>query len=414
MAEPELVHPIPVEEAERWQRTLYTALLADIHGDEARASAARQRSMWDPARTWGFRDRGQWVATLATRQRVLTVPGLGTATRDLTADALTGVSTAATHRRRGMLTAMLTRSLRAARERGDAVSILIAAEWPIYGRFGYAPATTNVRYRLRSRKSGGVSGADRTSVRGLASGELGALAPDVFDRARRGRPGQVDRDDGWWQRLLHHEGEQVAPLEHANWVAHEGQDGVDGMLSWKPTRDLKLSGTLGAIEVPEFFAATDAAYRDLWGYLAALDAVDEVELSDRSVDEPVRWLLADGRALETLRQNDEVWVRLLDVPAALTARRYAVAGRVVLDVRDDLAAGRFELNAQGDTVTCTPSTSPPELELDQRALAAIYLGGHRLHEVASTGWVREHRPGTLALIDLMFSTPLPPWSQTGF
>ncbi len=96
---------------------------------------------WDPARAWGVRDRGQWVATLRTEERALSVPGMGDETGDLRVDALTNVTVSATHRRRGLMSRMLGGSLRTARERGDAISILIAAEWPIYCRSGYAPAT---------------------------------------------------------------------------------------------------------------------------------------------------------------------------------------------------------------------------------------------------------------------------------
>src|SRR4051794_3202414 len=121
---PESVHPVPAEDARDWLNTLVATFLDDPYDDKFEKWVTRTERTWNPDRTWGHRDRGRYVATLATQERVLTVPGPDGATRDLTVDALTGVTVAATHRRRGFLSAMLGASLTAARERGDAVSIL--------------------------------------------------------------------------------------------------------------------------------------------------------------------------------------------------------------------------------------------------------------------------------------------------
>lgn len=160
---------------------------------------------------------------------------------------------------------------------------------------------------------------------------------------------------------------------------------------------------------------SDAAYRDLWAYLSG---IDEVSLSNRRVDEPVRWLLDDARPLVMTRHVDFLWLRLLDVPAALAARRYAVPGDVVLEVIDEdvnrFAAGRFRLTADGDEVACEPTDRPSDLEITQPALASIYLGGFRLRELMLAGRATERTPGALGLVDLMFSTPLAPWTATWF
>jgi predicted acetyltransferase len=368
-------------------------------------------------RTWGYRDAGRWVATLATETRTLTVPGPHGTTRDVDADALTAVSVAATHRRRGLLTNMITESLRAAKERGDSLAILVAAEWPIYGRFGYAPATFSGKYRYFPRRPGAtLPPPSPGSIRSIEPEELAAPAEAIFDAARRLRPGQVDRRGPWWDRRLAVDGyRQVGKT--SNWLLHEGPDGPDGLIAWHMTRDFELDGHLAAIQVDEFVAASEAAYRDLWAYLGALDVIEEIALPNRPVDEPVRWLLPNGRALQPTGTFDFVWVRLLDVPAALSARSYATPGEIVLEVLDDglggYGAGRFVLKADDTSAVCEPTTEAPDLRVSQRALAACYLGGYRLRQVALAG-VEELTRGALDRADVMFSVPLAPWNQTGF
>jgi predicted acetyltransferase len=418
VSEPELVHPVPVDEARGWLAALATTLLGDPYDDDFARRVDRWTRDWAELRPWGYRDRGRWVATLATEPRTLTVPGPDGGTRDLEADALTGVTVAATHRRRGLLTTMLGQSLQAAKDRGDAVSVLIAAEWPIYGRFGYAPAVTGAGYTYYPRRPlAALPAPPPGSVRQVDAAELQKYASQIFDTARRLRPGHVDRRGTWWDRRLGQDG-FAAIGKQPHWLLHEGPDGPDGLLAWKVTRDFMLTGTMGAIEVDEFVAANDTAYRDLWGYLAGIDVVDEIFVDDRPLDEPIRWLLRDGRALAYKHVFDFLWVRLLDVPAALAARSYATPGRLVLEVVDgDLGGygqGRFALDTDGPDAQCTPTDEPADLRLTQRALAACYLGGHRLRQRSTAGDVEELTGGALDRADVMFSVPLAPWCQTGF
>jgi predicted acetyltransferase len=413
----ELVNPIQIDESRPWLAALSTTLLGNPYEDEFARRVERWQREWLPERTWGYRDHGRWVATLATEPRTLTIPGPSGTTRDIETDALTAVTVAATHRRRGLLTSMITQSLQAAKERGDALSILIAAEWPIYGRFGYAPAVVDTGYVFHSRRSHAALPAPPAgSVRQVEAAELAEIAPAVFDAARRLRPGQVDRRHPWWNRALNLDGYQ--PIgKQPNWVLHEGPDGPDGFLSWRVTRDFELTGEMGAIEVPDLIAANETAYLDLWGYLAGIDVVDEILLDDRPVDEPIRWMLRDGRALSYKHSFDYLWVRLLDVPAALAARSYAVPGEIVLDVVDDglggYGNGRFVLKADETSAVCEPTSEAADLRISQRALAASYLGGHRLRQATLAG-VEELKTGALDRADVMFSVPLAPWNQTGF
>jgi predicted acetyltransferase len=419
-----VVNPVDVGETRPWLAAMTGTFLEDPSGPSVDRFTEVLARIWDPARAWGARDAaGRWVATLRTETRTLTVPGLGDRTRDLLVDAVTNVTVSATHRRLGLMSQMLDDAMRAAQARGDAVSILIAAEWPIYVRFGYAPATWSAKYVLyRTRRGAGPAG-DLACVRASDGQEIAAVGADVFTAFRRRWAGQVDRDQRWWNVALGQEGLPAPPPDGPrphNWIVHEGSDGIDGIVGWRATQQGGLNPPGGRADVWGLFAADDAAYRDLWAYLAGIDLIDEITLSQRPVDEPVRWLMGDGRSLVLRDRTDFLWLRLLDVPAALAARRYAIAGELVLEVRDEAPAtsidvsGRYALRASGETVECTPSDRPADLEVTQRALASIYLGGVRPAELVGSGALAELTPGAVQRAGLMFSTPQQPWNATSF
>jgi predicted acetyltransferase len=416
---PELVNPIPSHEIAAWLRSLGRTFQRDPDGPGSEAREARIRSRWDPERAWGVSDRGRWVATLATEPRQMTVPGSERGAPDVVVDAVTAVTVAATHRRRGLMGRMLTDSLRSARERREPISALIAAEWPIYGRFGYAPAAFSADYELLRSRPGARCEGDPSRLRQLERDELGEIAPALYAAARVERAGQLDRPSWWWEQVLGLDGYGAREGAPVNWLVHEGEQGPDGLVGWSPGKGgfAGLLPPLGTVEAHLATAAEDA-YRDIWAYLTGLDGVDTVRLGGRPVDERARWLLGDGRMLVMRSQTDFLWLRLLDVPAALVARRYALAGEVKLEVidleGDRFAAGRYalEIDAQG-RACCEPTAAPAEVEITQRALAAAYLGGVRLAQLAP-GAARELAPGALARLELMLSTPLAPWNATWF
>jgi predicted acetyltransferase len=333
------------------------------------------------------------------------------------------VTVAGTHRRRGLLRRMLTESLQMAHDRGDAVAILFAAEWGIYGRFGYAPASFAASYRIDPRLPGAslpTGAVDDGALRQVDPTEIGKYGPEIFDVARRQRAGNIDREPFWWERKLGLNG--LAPDKVRGriptFVLHTGPDGPDGYVGWAGNGTMDDTGSAD-IDVIHLYAATPQAYRDLWTYLTNLDLVERIRLDGRPVDELVRWSLDDGRALRLSHQGDGLWLRLLDVPAALSARRYATTGELTLDVVDDdvggYAAGRFTLRGGPDGAECVvaPSASA-DLRLGQRALASCYLGGVSLQAQLDAAQVEEITPGARHRADAMFGTAIAPWCATDF
>lgn len=415
----DIANPVGLDDAESWLSAVVTTLLGSPWTEDFKHHVAAWTREWFPDRTWGVRDHDRWVATLATEHRTLTVPGPPGQSVDIDADAVSAVSVAATHRRRGLLTGMIAESMQQAVDRGDAVSILIAAEWPIYGRFGYAPATRSTGYTLRTRWAGAnIAGDPAGALRQVTPEELGPVADGIFDAARRRWAGQVARPLDWWKRRLGLDGYHRFEERQGNWILHESDGVADGLLCWRVKTDFELYGDYGVVEALELVAGSDTAYRNLFAYLAALDVVGEVKLFHRPLDEPVRWLLPDGRALHQEVGGDDVWVRLLDVPAALSARGYASTGRLVIDVVDDdlggFAAGRYAIDADEHGASCTRTGDSPDLRLPQRVLAGVYLGDHSVRAMSIAGGVDELTPGAVAHADAMFATALRPWNCTGF
>ena len=207
----------------------------------------RWRCDWSDVHTWGVRDRGRYVATLATESSRLTVPAGAGATTTVAANAVTAVSVAATHRRRGLLRSMITAAEREARDRGELVSILLAAEWPIYGRFGFAPATWCADYTYYIRRTGArMAPADTGTVRQVEPEELVKYAGTIYDRERALLPGGIDRAGSWWSRQLGTDGFEPMPSNraHADPARVAGRPGRVPDLETRPRRRLRCDGSV--------------------------------------------------------------------------------------------------------------------------------------------------------------------------
>ncbi len=191
---------------------------------------------------------------------------------------------------------------------------------------------------------------------------------------------------------------------------------VDGYVRYTATQEWDHMRPKGTLSVMELTAATPDAYLRLWRYCCEVDLITRVQAGDRPVDEPLVWLLRDGRALRQTGRFDFLWVRVLDVAAALSARRYATDGRLVLEVTDTLgiAAGRFALEGGPAGATCTTTDATAELTLPVTSLGSVYLGGMSVSALADAGRIDEHAPGALARADTMFRSPVTPWCSTWF
>ena len=352
-------------------------------------------------RSHGFTVGDRWVGTCGSLARRLVVPGGA----DVATAAVTAVTVAAPYRRRGLLSAMMTHELERCVERGEPLAALWASESMIYGRFGYGPAAdrlvlTGTSRRLEFLPDVVVEG----SVDDVPREDFLAAVRGLHDELVRARPGAFVRDDAVWEfALLDLEFVRrgAMPLHH---LLHHAADGtVDGFATYRYKEG--TGDEEGEVRVKDLVAESPTAYAGLWRYLLDLDLTRTFRLWCAPVDEPLRHLVRDARAVQT-EVTDNLYVRLVDLPAALSARAYAADLDVVLEVTDELLpanAGRWRVTASaGGTATVTRVEDDPDLSLGILELGTAYLGGPRLADLARAGRVVEHTPGALAAASTAF------------
>jgi predicted acetyltransferase len=333
----------------------------------------------------------------------VTLPG-GTV---LPVPGVSWVSVAVTHRRRGVLRALLTEQHRGFVEAGAAVSLLTASEGGIYGRFGYGVATRHRWVEIARRQAVLRAGVpDPGGVRLVGPDELRKAAPEIHRRWAATTPGAVSRSDAWWDELIrdrerHRHGASV--LFH---MLHP-----DGYASYRIRR-----GEQTACEVREIVAATEEAHAALWRVLLALDLVDTVR-AVRPVDDPLPEQLTDARRVHTTGLRDGMWARILDLPAALAARRYSVELDVVLEVRDPFLdrGGRFRLRGGPDGAQCDRVDAAGDaIGIGMAMLGSLLFGGRRAGTLAAAGLVQAPDQATLRRFDLAMLADREPQHGTEF
>jgi predicted acetyltransferase len=354
-------------------------------------------------------DGDRIVGTGGAYSMELTLPGLTT----IPIGGLTAIAVLPTYRRRGILRAMIAYHFDEVEGRGELVSALGASESVIYGRFGYGLATSFADYEIDPRRGQFLRPpAARGRVRLLDREETAKIVPPVYDRYRRGQPGEMSRPQVWWEVYARDpEWTRQGASRHYD-VVYESESGrVDGWVSYRIESRWHNGLAANIVKVRSLIGLTPEAEAALWRYLLDLDLAGTVKLGYRPVDDPIRWRLADPRRLRVTDVGDQLWVRLLDLPGALAARRYAVAGTLVLEVTDAVRPrnqGRFRLEGGPDGASCQPTTAEPDLALDVADVGAAYLGGVRLTTLARAERVAELTPGALLRADRMFaSTPSP-------
>jgi len=350
---------------------------------------------------------GKLVGTSGVLTLDVTIPGAG----PVPMGGVTSVGVLATHRRRGLLRAMMRAMLDDCHARGEMLAGLGASEGSIYGRYGFGPATFQVRWELE-RGSASAAPVEDPGVLELVDARAALAAwPVLHDRVRPSRVGQVSAYPGLWEGRAANSNGAKRFLLH-----HDGDGTVDGAavyrLPWSP--DPAASGT---VQVEWLEAASAPAYTSLWTFLADQDLTKRVVAGKRPADEPLRWQLADTRALRVTRMSDDLWVRLVDLPRALAARSYQVAGSLVLEVTDSFCAwnqGRWLLEGGPDGGSCTRTRAEPELSADAATLGSLYLGGTAPGPLARAGLLRELVPGSVGRAAAMLAQADAPFNSIGF
>lgn len=369
----------------------------------------RRRALDGHRRRVAVDGAGRVVSTFRSYGVDLPVPGGA-----VVGEAISSVVVAPTHRRQGLLTRQMTTDLRQARERGDALAVLIASEAPIYGRFGFGAATEGCRWTVDARDARFRTDPVReglVDVELCEDADLLGVVPALHDRLAAASPGATPRDGLWWRTALgvEDDGSGDDPLlQRPAVLARDAAGEVVGALSYRAVETSDGRRGTTRAEVLDLLADGPAATTALWRFLAELDLVVAATAGNRSPHEPLEHLLVDPRAAVQTERDDFHWVRLLDVPAALAARRYALPGSVVLEVVDDLglSGGRWRLVAGEDGVGRAEVTgSEPDVVLPVAVLGAAYLGQVPLAGHVAAGRVDERTPGAARRLGALLWDP---------
>jgi predicted acetyltransferase len=375
---------------------------AAFHDDSSPADVERITRILEVDRTLAIRDGEDVVAGASIYSRRMTVPG-----GEVPIAGVTQVGVRPTHRRRGMLTAMMRRQLDDVRAAGsEAVAVLWAAEGAIYGRFGYGLASLcgEVRFDVRDvRLRAPATARPRLTTPPEALDGMRA----VYEAVRPTRPGMLDRADNWWQRRIHdpeRDREGASALRAAVIDDH-------AYALYAVKTQFEENRFSAEVQVRELMAATREGYAAIWDFLLNLDLTRRLHYLFGPSDDPLMHLVTEAQATP-VRLHEALWVRLVDVPRALRERTYGEPFEVVFEVEDEFCpwnAGRVALRWDGETASCGETALAPGLRLSSTELGAAYLGGTTLAALAAAGRVTELRPGTLATVSRSFRGDVAPW-----
>ncbi|WAZ25310.1 GNAT family N-acetyltransferase [Streptomyces cinnabarinus] len=390
----------------------YVTMLETAAGRHISAEALDDaRELYVLDRTTAIVEDGEMVAGTAADHLELTVPGGRVVPGART--MLTAVLP--TSRRRGYMRALMEWHMRDALDHDESVLVGTTPVPAIVGRFDYLATSRALSLEVRRRPGLLSPGAcEGGGLRMLPAATRREVLPATFERHRRLRTGQISRRPEFWRmwfrdRPLY----RTAPTERFA-VAYDDPGGVtQGYLTYRLTHGELRAQPVSRLVVEDLITVTDDARRALWTYCLDFDQADTVVADHLPVDELLPWLLSDRSAVKVTGVRDFMVLRLLDVPAALSERRYAVHGSLVLEVDDPTLTantGRFRLDGGPDHAAVTPVNAAPDLSLRVGTLGAAYLGDFSFTTLARARLVEARTGGAVALADRMFAARPAPWT----
>ena len=384
-----------------------------FHADEDSTADILSRTELD--RTLCAFDGDELVATAGAYSFDVTLPGSTTAK----AAGVTIVTVKATHRRRGILTSIMAQQLDDVADRGEPLALLTASESLIYPRFGYGAGTLGSNWRIETDHGAlRFPPAPGGRMRLVDASVVAEHGPRLHDLTRLRTPGAVNRDDAWWASWLKDPPHMRDGASKRWYLVHESDDGdIDGFCAYRRRSKYQHGLSRDVLIVDEVFGASDEIEHALLQYLIDKDLIHAVEAHGRPYEDPFRWRLADPRQLQTTEVIDNLWVRIVDPCAALSARRYATDDSLVVEIDDRFrpaTSGRYRIAGGPDGAVCTATDDTPDLAMDVADLGTIYLGGVAPTSLARSGRITECTERAVARADAFFLSSPAPWMTTGF
>ena len=400
------LRPVTDDEFESWLRAESRA-----HSNRLDHEPEYLRAHFDLSRSLGVFEGANIIGGCQAHKLEMSIPG-GTS-------AVAGVANVAvqpTHTRQGVMSRMMRRQMNDIHEWGEPLAALFASESAIYGRFGYGVGTVQESWQIdRHHNTYARTFESPGRIVFLDPDDVVAKLPEVYRRSTAGRPGVFPKPTYKWEE------EAASPDAHEPqprvrgrgrgglfYTAYEVDGRIDGYAIYRSNRP--------TIMVTELMATTREAAAALWRFCFDLDLMSNTEAIKRPMDDPLPWMLLDPRRLQrTVR--DGVWIRVVDARAALEQRNYTEAGRLTLEVRDDLCDwnnGKFELEGGREGATCRATDSSADVTVAISGLASAYLGTVSFTTLAGAGLADEHTPGALHRGDRMFAVQHQPWTPFNF
>jgi predicted acetyltransferase len=379
-------------------------VISHYFGHENTDEDAERFAQWiDLERMHAAWDGDRIVGSAGAFTYRLSVPG-----GSVPAGGVTVVGVLPTHRRRGVLTSMMRTQLEDCRDRGEVATYLWASEATIYGRFGYGLASRIGAISLaRDRTRFAQPFESRGSVRLLGLEEAAAVFPPLYERVFAERPGMFERSKAWWEtrRLNDDPARRRGGPLHRALLELDGEPA--GYALYRVAQDWESGYSKGTVTIQEVVTPTPEATRELWRWLFDFDWTSQFAADLLPVDHPLFLLLAEPRRMQ-FKVNEGVWVRLIDVEAALSARSYAGEGEIVLEVTDSFLpenAGRYRVAVGGAERT----DAAADVLLDITGLGSVYLGGFGFGDLVRASRAEELTNGAATRGDELFRTAVAPW-----
>lgn len=347
------------------------------------------------------------VSTFATWVDDLALPG------DVVVPALavSAVTVSPTHGGRGIARAMMEGELRHAASLGIPIAALTVSESTLYGRYGFGQAAAAATWTIESRRAGWIGPVAGGRVDYITRDLARSLAPGLHAQVMRSRPGELAMPESHWGRFTgtDPDAEKPGAVRAVQYATAAGD--VKGIATYT-VKENDDDYTKSSVRIQYLVAVDDEAYAGLWRFLLSLPLVATVTASELSTDEPLLWMLADQRAAR-VSITDHHYVRILDVPAVLGARRYAGAGQLVIEVSDPLgiSEGRWLLEAADDGTAGIVSAEDvdtgevPVLCTGTTELSAMCLGGVSPAALAAAGRIAT---GDVPAVSRLFQWHVPP------
>jgi predicted acetyltransferase len=391
------------DEIPQFRETLYNTFGADADVDQG--GPEQQRALIQPGQAWAAFDGTTIVATAATFNLEISVPG-GDA---LPMAGLTMVTVRPSHRRRGLLRQLMQLHLDDARARGFAVSGLWASEASIYGRFGYGLAAFSEAYDINNAHALRIADRPFDDLDWLDEARAREQLPAIYARATAARPGALRRTPSWWheRRFAETAWARGGASKRRHVVARRGNELV-GYVAFRQRGKFTDGMPGGQLEIIELIAIDPRAVATLWRFALSVDLFPNVTYSYAPADDPLPWLVDDFRRIKR-RRSDNLWLRIEDVPITLARRTYSRDGVLHIAAGDTA----YELAVEAGRATCTVTKQAADITMDMQSLATLFLGCTTATQLARAEKVRGDRKALL-VADQMFATELAPWCAEVF